>query len=151
MALNLRDGQLPSNNFACFSAGSTSILPDTDFGCGCNTRCNATGHSTHFEAPVTIDVGGLLLSENRDRPFFFGMNAQSWLLRPSEGQSAWPLKLTLIGMRLRQFQYFVSVRRGRRKSAVSDSEVHRTVHLARVLERRISRLLELFTCTHCRA
>lgn len=109
VVLNLRDGQLPSNNFACFSVGSTSFVAGTDSGCHCDTTCNATGHSASFVAPVTIDVGGLLLSKNRDRVFSFGMNEQSWLVRPQDSQSTWPLKLTLVGMRLRQFQHFVEI------------------------------------------
>ena len=109
VALNLRDGQLPSNNFACFSLGATTIVTGTDIGCTCDSTCNATGHTTDFVAPATVDIGGLLLSKNRARPFSFGMKEQSWLVRPQDGQSAWPLKLTLIGMRMRQFQYFVEV------------------------------------------
>ena len=109
VALNLRDGQLLSNNFACFSAGATTIMAGTDIGCTCDTTCNATGHSTDFVAPATVDVGALLMSKNLDRPFSFGMKEQSWLVRPQGGQSALPLKLTLDGMRMRQFQYFVEV------------------------------------------
>lgn len=109
VALNLRDGQPLSNNFACFSAGATNILAETDEGCDCGTMCNATGHQTSFVAPVTVDVGGTLLSRNRDRPFSFGMKEQSWLVRPQDDHAAWPLKLTLTGMKMRQFQYFVEV------------------------------------------